>query len=129
MGGFVARRVFVTIPVVFCALSLLFLLFFLVPGDPVDTLAGGGGERAVSESVRRNIEEKYGFDDPVFDELSSAFETDIPDDRRPTFAGLLRLDHLFFRLPDGWQATTTRLEMPVVSSTTSRIDRPSTRSM
>jgi endonuclease/exonuclease/phosphatase family metal-dependent hydrolase len=52
----------------------------------------------------------YGFDDPVFDELSTAFDTDIPQDRRPTFAGLLRLDHLFFRLPDGWQATTTRLE-------------------
>ena len=52
----------------------------------------------------------YGFDDPVFDELSTAFDTDIPHDRRPTFAGLLRLDHLFFRLPEGWQATTTRLE-------------------
>jgi endonuclease/exonuclease/phosphatase family metal-dependent hydrolase len=52
----------------------------------------------------------YGFDDPVFDELSAAFNTNAPHDRRPTFAGLLRLDHLFFRLPDGWQATTTRLE-------------------
>src|SRR5262245_39960332 len=64
MGGFITRRVLVTIPVVFCALSLLFFLFFLVPGDPVDTLAGGA-ERAVSESVRHNIEEKYGFNDPV----------------------------------------------------------------
>jgi endonuclease/exonuclease/phosphatase family metal-dependent hydrolase len=52
----------------------------------------------------------YGFDDPVFDELATAFGSDKPDDRRPTFAGLLRLDHLFFRLPDGWHATTTRLE-------------------
>ena len=52
----------------------------------------------------------YGFDDPVFAELSTAFETDVRNDRRPTFAGLLRLDHLFFRLPEGWEASTTRLE-------------------
>jgi endonuclease/exonuclease/phosphatase family metal-dependent hydrolase len=52
----------------------------------------------------------YGFDDPVFDEMAAAFGTEIPADRGPTFAGLLRLDHLFFRLPDGWRATLTRLE-------------------
>jgi ABC-type dipeptide/oligopeptide/nickel transport system permease component len=71
MGGFVLRRVLVTIPVVFCALSLLFLLFFLVPGDPVDTLAGGGGQRAVSESVRHNIEEKYGLNQPVANQFAN----------------------------------------------------------
>ncbi len=65
MGAFIVRRVLVTIPVIFCAISLLFLLFFLVPGDPVDTLAGGGGQRAVSESVRHNIEEKYGLNKPI----------------------------------------------------------------
>jgi endonuclease/exonuclease/phosphatase family metal-dependent hydrolase len=30
-------------------------------------------------------------------------------DRRATFAGLARLDHLLFRLPDGWSVSTTRL--------------------
>src|SRR4051794_15606340 len=65
MSGFVIRRLLVTVPVVFCALSLLFLLFFLVPGDPVDMLAGAGGQRAVTASVRHNIEEKYGFNDPI----------------------------------------------------------------
>ncbi|HYN06426.1 MAG TPA: endonuclease/exonuclease/phosphatase family protein [Vicinamibacterales bacterium] len=52
----------------------------------------------------------YGFDDPVFNELATTFGSEIPDDRRPTFAGLLRLDHLFFRLPDEWQATTSRID-------------------
>jgi endonuclease/exonuclease/phosphatase family metal-dependent hydrolase len=52
----------------------------------------------------------YGFDDPVFNEMATAFGTEILADRGPTFAGLLRLDHLFFRLPDGWRATLTRLE-------------------
>ena len=52
----------------------------------------------------------YGFDDPVFEELATAFGSKIPDDRRPTFAGLLRLDHIFFRLPGGTQPATARLE-------------------
>jgi endonuclease/exonuclease/phosphatase family metal-dependent hydrolase len=52
----------------------------------------------------------YGFDDPVFNEIAGAFDDRIPSDRRPTFAGLLRLDHLFFRLPDEWQAATSRIE-------------------
>jgi ABC-type dipeptide/oligopeptide/nickel transport system permease component len=63
MTGFIVRRLLVTVPVVFCALSLLFCLFFIVPGDPAEVLAGGG-ERAISESLRHNIEEKYGFNDP-----------------------------------------------------------------
>jgi ABC-type dipeptide/oligopeptide/nickel transport system permease component len=63
MAGFVVRRVLVTIPVVFCALSLLFLLFFMVPGDPVETLAGGSG-RALTPTLRHNIEVKYGLDRP-----------------------------------------------------------------
>jgi endonuclease/exonuclease/phosphatase family metal-dependent hydrolase len=52
----------------------------------------------------------YGFDDPVFDEMAAAFGTEISADRGPTFAGLLRLDHLFFRLPGRWRATLTRLD-------------------
>jgi ABC-type dipeptide/oligopeptide/nickel transport system permease component len=51
------------VPVVWAALSLLFLLFFVVPGDPVDLLAG---ERAVNATTRTNIEEKLGLDKPWY---------------------------------------------------------------
>jgi ABC-type dipeptide/oligopeptide/nickel transport system permease component len=64
MTAFVIRRLLVTIPVVFCALSLLFILFFLVPGDPVEVIAGGASGRALTPSLRHNIEVKYGFDQP-----------------------------------------------------------------
>src|SRR4051794_39759378 len=80
MGGFVLRRVLVTIPVVFFALSLLFFLFFLVPGDPVDTLAGGGGQRAVSQSIRDNIEAKYGLDDPVAQQFGNYWKRTVTGD-------------------------------------------------
>jgi ABC-type dipeptide/oligopeptide/nickel transport system permease component len=59
---FFVRRLLVTIPVIFCTLSLLFLLFFVIPGDPVERMAGGGDGRNVSATLRRNVERKYGFD-------------------------------------------------------------------
>jgi endonuclease/exonuclease/phosphatase family metal-dependent hydrolase len=72
----------------------------------------------------------YGFDDPVFNEIAESFDGRIPDDRRPTFAGLMRLDHLFFRLPDEWQATTSRIEKfgsdhhPLMASVRPRVQGP-----
>jgi endonuclease/exonuclease/phosphatase family metal-dependent hydrolase len=51
-----------------------------------------------------------GFGDAAYRELAGAFTSDARHEARPTFAGLLRLDHLLFRLPDGWSARTTRLE-------------------
>lgn len=66
MTRYVARRLLVTIPVVWVALSLLFVLFFVIPGDPVDLIAGAGGSRAVSDSVRASIEARYGLDQPWY---------------------------------------------------------------
>ncbi len=46
----------------------------------------------------------FGFSDRAYLEAAKAFPQTVVTDRRPTFRGLLRLDHLFFRLPDGWHA-------------------------
>ena len=47
---------------------------------------------------------------PRYRELAGAFpDTRVTDDRR-TFLGLLRLDHLFFRVPDEWRAEFKRGE-------------------
>ena len=67
-------------------------------------------DRSVPTVVGGDFNTWYGFDDPVFNEVAETIGSRIPDDRRPTFAGLLRLDHLFFRLPDEWQATTSRID-------------------
>lgn len=50
----------------------------------------------------------FGFADLTYVETARAFPGMIVTDRRPTFRGLLRLDHLFFRLPAGWQAQFSR---------------------
>ena len=61
MAGYIVRRVLLIIPVVWGAMTLLFMAF-LLPGDPVDALSG---ERAPTAIVRRQITEKYGLDQPV----------------------------------------------------------------
>jgi endonuclease/exonuclease/phosphatase family metal-dependent hydrolase len=50
----------------------------------------------------------FGFAEPAFLETARAFTQSDATDPRPTFHGLLRLDHLFVRLPDGWHAEIVR---------------------
>lgn len=52
----------------------------------------------------------FGFSDEAFREAARAFPGTRVTDRRATFRGLLRLDHLFFRLPDRWTARFRRAE-------------------
>lgn len=52
----------------------------------------------------------FGFRDGAYTEISRAFpQTRVTDDRR-TFMGLLRLDHVFYRLPSPWRAEFRRGE-------------------
>jgi endonuclease/exonuclease/phosphatase family metal-dependent hydrolase len=46
----------------------------------------------------------FGFSDQAYIETARAFPETRVDDRRATFHGLLRLDHVFFRLAPGWRA-------------------------
>lgn len=52
----------------------------------------------------------FGYRDPAYRTMAEAFRDTPEHDRRPTFAGLLRLDHAFFRLPRGWRSSLVRLD-------------------
>jgi endonuclease/exonuclease/phosphatase family metal-dependent hydrolase len=52
----------------------------------------------------------FGFADEAFREAARAFPRTRITDRRATFRGLLRLDHLFSRLPEGWSADFHRAD-------------------
>ena len=67
MTSYIVRRVLLIIPTVFLALSFLFFLFFLLPGDPA-TLIAGGSDRAVDEGVLERTRERYGLDDPLYEQ-------------------------------------------------------------
>ncbi|MCA1692418.1 MAG: ABC transporter permease, partial [Actinobacteria bacterium] len=63
MGGYILRRTLLVVPVVWGAITLLFVAFFVVPGDPVEVLAG---DKAVTTQVRANVEAKFGLDKPWY---------------------------------------------------------------
>jgi ABC-type dipeptide/oligopeptide/nickel transport system permease component len=86
MGRYAARRLLVTVPVVWAAISLLFLLFFVIPGDPVELIAGSGGARAVTESVRENIEARYGLDDPWYAQYAAYWSRTLTGDLGESYA-------------------------------------------
>ncbi len=50
----------------------------------------------------------FGFSDQAYVETARAFPQTPTADTRGTFLGLLRLDHLFCRLPAGWEAEAVR---------------------
>ena len=52
----------------------------------------------------------FGFADAAFRETAQAFPQTVVTDRRRTFRGLMRLDHVFYRLPSGWRASVRRGE-------------------
>jgi len=52
----------------------------------------------------------FGFHDGAYRTAAAAFPGTPVTDRRGTFHGMLRLDHLFFRLDEGWRATFARAD-------------------
>ena len=63
MPSYIVRRLLLLIPTVFGALSFLFLLFFVLPGDPAEQLAGG--DRAARPEQVERLKERYGLDDSL----------------------------------------------------------------
>ena len=63
MGGYILRRLLLVIPVVVGAITLLFVAFFIVPGNAVDLMAG---DRTPTPQIRANIEAKFGLDKPLY---------------------------------------------------------------
>jgi endonuclease/exonuclease/phosphatase family metal-dependent hydrolase len=50
----------------------------------------------------------FGFADQAYVETARAFPETHVTDRRPTFRGMLRLDHVFYRLMPGWRVDFQR---------------------
>lgn len=61
MTGYIIRRVLVSIPTVFLVVTLVFLAFRVIPGDPAQMYAGEQATRETLEQVRKEL----GLDKPV----------------------------------------------------------------
>jgi ABC-type dipeptide/oligopeptide/nickel transport system permease component len=64
MVSYTIRRILLIIPTVFFALSFLFFLFFILPGDITNRLVGGA-DRNVPQEVIDRAEARYGLDEPI----------------------------------------------------------------
>ncbi len=101
MGTFILRRLLQLVIVLWGGATLLFILFYMVGGNPAERMASGGGNRNPDPQVVRNIEARYGLDKPkpqqyvdhmsrlVRGDLSESFRTrepvvDIAKRRAPT---------------------------------------------
>ena len=84
MTSYIIRRLLLIIPTVFVALSFLFLVFFVLPGDPASLIAGGG-DRTVDEGVLERIEARYGLDDPIFTQFVNYWERTVQWDLGESF--------------------------------------------
>jgi ABC-type dipeptide/oligopeptide/nickel transport system permease component len=85
MTSYVIRRLLLLIPTVFGALSFLFFLFFLLPGDPARLLAGGAN-RAVPQEVVDRAEARYGLDDPILVQFKDYWTRTLQWDLGESFA-------------------------------------------
>jgi ABC-type dipeptide/oligopeptide/nickel transport system permease component len=84
MIAYTIRRILFIIPVVFLALSFLFLLFFALPGDTA-TLIAGGADRNVDEGVVERVEERYGLDDPIYVQFGHYWQRTLQGDLGESF--------------------------------------------
>jgi ABC-type dipeptide/oligopeptide/nickel transport system permease component len=85
MTGYVLRRLLLVIPVVWGALTILFVLFFIIPGDPVELMAGASG-RAVPEATRQAIEEQFGLDEPILTQYVEFWQRTLTGDLGTSYA-------------------------------------------
>lgn len=64
MFSYIIRRLLLLIPTVFVAVSFLFFLFYVLPGDPARLIAGGT-QKSVPPEVIAEVKERYGLNDPL----------------------------------------------------------------
>jgi oligopeptide transport system permease protein len=63
MGKYILRRLVQMVVVLFGATVILFVALFVIPGDPVGSLAGG--DKARDPAVIQSLRERYGLDKPL----------------------------------------------------------------
>ena len=81
MAGYIFRRILWAIPVLFCIVLVTFILARAIPGGPFDR----AGDKSLPESVRRNLEAKYGLDRPLPAQFVKYMADVVRGDLGPSF--------------------------------------------
>jgi oligopeptide transport system permease protein len=81
MAAYVIRRILWSIPVLFCIVLVTFILARSIPGGPFDRV----GDKSLPESVRQNLEAKYGLDKPIHIQFAEYIGDVVQGDLGPSF--------------------------------------------
>jgi peptide/nickel transport system permease protein len=65
VGSYVVRRILLALLVMWAAFTVVFIVLYLVPGDPARLVAGGDGGLDATPEQLAVINKEYGFDQPV----------------------------------------------------------------
>src|ERR671911_403359 len=84
MTSYIIRRLLQIIPTVFVALSFLFFIFFALPGDPAQLIAGGA-ERNIDPGVMERINARYGLNDSIWSQFGDYWQRTIRWDLGESF--------------------------------------------
>lgn len=67
MGRYIIKRLLLTIPTLWGVFTVIFLLTYLMPGDPVRAVLGEQYRRATPETIER-VRERLGLNDPWYEQ-------------------------------------------------------------
>ncbi|MEP1125776.1 MAG: ABC transporter permease [Ilumatobacter sp.] len=84
MTAYIIRRVLIIIPTIFCAISFLFFIFYVLPGDPA-TLIAGGADRNPNPIQIQQINDRYGLDDPILTQFANYWKAVLQFDLGTSF--------------------------------------------
>src|SRR5262245_37381604 len=68
MATYVLRRLFLLVPTVFGALTLVFFAMHLAPGDPIALFVPSARSGSVKEEIVEQMRHRYGFDKPLYEQ-------------------------------------------------------------
>jgi ABC-type dipeptide/oligopeptide/nickel transport system permease component len=85
MPSYILRRLLLLIPTIFFAVSFLFFLFFVLPGDPATVIAGGANRNPNPTTVQQ-VTERYGLDDPILTQFFNYWKHVLQWDLGESFA-------------------------------------------
>ncbi|MCU1478032.1 MAG: ABC-type dipeptide/oligopeptide/nickel transport system, permease component [Subtercola sp.] len=64
--SYIVRRIGLALLVMWAAFTIVFIILYLVPGDPARLIAGGDGGMTATPDQLAEINRQYGFDQPIF---------------------------------------------------------------
>ncbi|MCB0113376.1 MAG: ABC transporter permease [Caldilineaceae bacterium] len=82
MTAYIIRRLLYAIPVLFCIILVTFVLARSLPGGPFDR----AGDKTLPESIRKNLEAKYGLDDPMYVQFTRYLGNVLQGDLGPSYS-------------------------------------------